>query len=122
MLDVEPCFVRFDYKGFYGSDDVIPDLIIGMFDTKRRRQRMNFSRAFYEIGLQGVCRKEQGSDILCDLRDGDLRVAVYDGEIGWEFLNDEIPDAEEQRRAVVVAGGRQRDTIISSLAEVMTLS
>src|SRR2546423_1452529 len=63
-------FQRFAYDDFYSSDKNIPDMVVGMFETKRRSSRVVFSRSIYEIGLQGICRREQKGDVLRDLREG----------------------------------------------------
>jgi hypothetical protein len=104
-------FVHFNYDAFHGGAATLPDMIIGMFNTSRRREKMAFSRPLYEIDLQGICRADQSGDVLAQLRDGRLRVAVYFGEVGWEFLLDELPGVVADKRAVVVQGGRQRDTM-----------
>ena len=105
-------FEFFSYDGFYAEDDALPDMVVGMFETKKRSERMVFSRPVYEIGLQGICRTDQKGDVLAGLREGQLKAAVYKGEVGWEFLRDELPDAVATHRFVEVAGGHQMDTMI----------
>lgn len=104
-------FVTFSYRDFYGGQTALPDLVVGMFETRRRAEHMVFSRPFYEIGLQGICRIDQSGDVLDAVREGSLRVAVYQGEVGWEFVHDELPDAVQQHRVGELGGGRQLDTM-----------
>jgi ABC-type amino acid transport substrate-binding protein len=101
----------FSYEDFYKGSDRIPDMIVGMFKTARRAEHVAFSRPIYKIGLQGICRRTQQGDILKGLRGGDLRVAVYYGEVGWEFVEDELKDACEQNRVAKLVGGHQLDTM-----------
>lgn len=105
-------FHRFAYDDFYKETNSIPDMIVGMFETKRRSSRVVFSRSLYEIGLQGICRNEQEGDVLQELREGNLRVAVYSGEVGWEFVEDELPDAVAEHRVATVSGGHQMHTMV----------
>jgi hypothetical protein len=105
-------FELFAYDDFYKVNKRTPDMIAGMFETKRRSAHVVFSRSIYEIGLQGICRRKQKGDVLQGLRNGDLRVAVYSGEVGWEFVEDELPDAGEEHRVVTLAGGHQMHTIV----------
>jgi ABC-type amino acid transport substrate-binding protein len=105
-------FEHFSYDRFYMGDERLPDFVVGMFETRKRSERMLFSRSIYEVGLQGICRKNQGGDLLKELREGHLKVAVYKGEVGWEFLHDELPDAVMTQRYVEVAGGTQMDAMI----------
>ena len=109
-LGIKCQFVYFNYGGFYESEDRIPDLVVGMFETRRRAAKVRFSRPIYAIGLQGICRIAEQGDILESMRDGDLRIVVYAGEVGWEFAEDELADAMEQRVAIL-GRGRPRDTM-----------
>ncbi|MGD0866699.1 MAG: transporter substrate-binding domain-containing protein [Rhizomicrobium sp.] len=101
----------FSYEDFYKGSDRIPDMVVGMFKTARRAEHVAFSRPVYKIGLQGICRRDQQGDILKGLREGNLSVAVYYGEVGWEFVEDELKDACEQNRVVKLIGGHQLDTM-----------
>ena len=104
-------FEIFSYEGFYKGGDSIPDMVVGMFRTNRRAERVSFSKPFYKIGLQGICRRHQEGDLLSGLREGNLRAAVYYGEVGWEFAEDELKDACEQNRIAKLVGGHQMDTM-----------
>lgn len=104
-------FEQFTYDDFYTDTNAIPDMIVGMFETRRRAARVVFSRSFYEIGLQGICRIEQQGDVLHGLREGRLKVAVYSSEVGWEFVQDEFPDAIEQHRVATLVGGHHMHTM-----------
>lgn len=110
-LDKSLLFETFAYDDFYRDAVHIPDLIMGMFETKRRAANVVFSRPLYEIGLQGICRKDQEGDILLGLREGNLRVAVYSGEVGWEFVVAELPDAINEHRVATLVGGHQMHTM-----------
>jgi ABC-type amino acid transport substrate-binding protein len=110
-LGLQCQFTFFNYGGFYENEDRIPDLIVGMFETRRRAAKVKFSRPIYEVGLQGICRVAEQGDILERMRDGDLRIVVYAGEVGWEFAMDELPDAVEQQRVAILGGGHPRDTM-----------
>jgi hypothetical protein len=100
------------YTNFYSSEGIPQDMAVGMFETKRRSEKMIFSRPIYEIGLQGICRIDQEGDVIKGLRDGPLRAAVYFGEVGWEFVLDELPDAFKENRVLVLQGGHQMDTML----------
>lgn len=104
-------FVPFSYRDFFRGETGLPDMVMGMFETRRRADHMAFSRPIYEIGLQGICRIDQSGDLLEGIREGPLKVAVYLGEVGWEFVHDELPDAVEQHRVAELGGGRQLDTM-----------
>lgn len=104
-------FCLFTYDDFYQDGAKIPDMVVGMFETKRRAKRMVFSIPLYEIALQGICRIDQQGDVLEALHDGKLRVAVYSAEVGWEFVNDELADAVEQHRVATLNGGHQMHTM-----------
>jgi hypothetical protein len=104
-------FELFTYDDFYADLNAIPDIIVGMFETKRRATRVAFSRSIYEIGLQGICRADQQGDVLRGLREGRLKVAVYSSEVGWEFVQDELPDAISEHRVATLVGGHQMHTM-----------
>ena len=72
---------------------------------------MEFTRSIYEIGLQGICRADQPEDVLKGLREGRLKVAVYSSEVGWEFVQDELPDAVREHRVATLVGGHQLHTM-----------
>lgn len=110
-LGLSITFEYFDYQNFYTDVNAIPDIIMGMFETKRRATRVCFTRSIYEIGLQGICRAEQQGNILVGLREGKLKVAVYSGEVGWEFVQDELPDAVSEHRVATLVGGHQLHTM-----------
>ncbi|GEM_PF-4687362 len=105
-------FELVSYDMFYESDSGIPDMTVGIFETRRRSNRVLFSRSVYEIGLSGICRKNFKGDVLQGLRDGNLKVAVYYGEVGWEFVLDELPDAVEDHRVATLGGGHQMHTMM----------
>jgi hypothetical protein len=104
-------FELFNFDDFYTEPNAIPDLIVGMFETPRRRTRVAFSRSIHEIGLQGICRIEQQGDLLLELREGRLKVAVHSAEVGWEFVQDELQDAIKDHRVATIIGGHQLHTM-----------
>jgi hypothetical protein len=104
-------FEYFNYDDFYQNADAIPDMIVGMFQTDRRSERVVFSRSVYEIGLQGLCRVNQKGDVLEGLRNGRLKAVVYSSEVGWEFVQDELTDAVKEHRVATLVGGQQMHTM-----------
>lgn len=110
-LGKTPIYEVFSYESFYKGGTHLPDMVVGLFETKRRAEHMVFSRPIYKIGLQGLCRKAEKRDILLGLREGDLRAAVYYGEVGWEYAEDELADADKEHRIAKLMSGRQLDTM-----------
>lgn len=103
-------FARFTFEELYDGSPV-PDVVLGMFDTPRRQKALRFCRPLYEIGLQGLCRSSQQGDMLDQMLEGRLKVAVYRGEIGWEYALDELHHARMAHNVIFVGGGDQMDTM-----------
>jgi hypothetical protein len=99
------------YRNLYREEGVRQDVVVTMFDTKKRSEKMIFSCPINAIGLQGLCRIDQEGDILRGLREGPLRAAVHFGEVGWEFASDELKDAFQENRVLILQGGHQMDTM-----------
>jgi ABC-type amino acid transport substrate-binding protein len=97
------------YTNFYSEDGITQDLVVGMFDTRKRREKMVFSIPFHKIGLQGICRIEQQGNVLRLFREGRLKAAVYYGEVGWEFALEE--SKVNKIKYITVDGGNQLDTM-----------
>lgn len=106
-----PIYCRFSYTDFYESEHVLPDVVVGMFETTPRSKKMIFSAPLYKIGLQGLCRIDDESKILEGSRAGTKTAAVYDGEVGWEYAVRHLPEAIREGRIVKVSWGRQTDTL-----------
>lgn len=89
------------------------DVVVSVFDTPRRRAYFDFTRPFNRVALMGICREDLVDVSEDSLRAGSYRVLVQKGEVGWEFMNDEAPQAVSKKRVTSV------DAIDS--AEVLSL-
>lgn len=78
------------------------DVVMSVFDTPRRRAYFDFSRPINRVALMGICREDL-TDVSEDgLRAGNYRVLVQKGEVGWEFMSDEAPQAVAKKRMTSV--------------------
>lgn len=66
------------------------DFVIGMFLTPARREAFEFSAPFHRIRLQGICRRDRPKITKEELSSGSLRIAVQSGEVGWEYVQDQL--------------------------------
>lgn len=67
-----------------------PDIIMGLFRTDARSISYDFSQPLHCIGLNAVCRAELPSITKEHLLEGNLRVIVQKGEVGWEYAHQEL--------------------------------
>lgn len=87
-FDVEYRFIS--ASEFSTAKDVSADMILGLFETPHRRPYFNFSLPLYRIRLQGICRRDQVAISKEDLISGKLRVIVQSGEVGWEYVQEQM--------------------------------
>jgi hypothetical protein len=66
------------------------DFVVGMFETPARRESFEFSAPFHRIRLQGICRRNRPKITKEELSSGALRIAVQSGEVGWEYVQDQL--------------------------------
>ena len=78
------------------------DVMLGVFETERRRVFFDFTRPINRIGLSGICLNALTEVDEKSLRDGGYKVAVQDGEVGWEFAQDEMPRAVQRKKVTSI--------------------
>lgn len=62
------------------------DIGLGVFQSPRRSKLGAFSRALFEIPVQGLSRQYFGTASLVELLAADVRVAVKEGDVGHEYV------------------------------------
>jgi hypothetical protein len=86
------------------------DVILCVFKTSRRERHYKFSYATHAIGLQGICRSSVvGAEMHQRLYNGEFRIAVNEGEIGWEFVEDQLQSLIKEKRVTVMNAFEAKD-------------
>lgn len=101
-LSLEPNFRFTRLADLLENADLSIDLVVSVFETHRRRQYFDFTRPINRVGLLGLCRNELANVSDDGLRNGQYRVLVQEGEVGWEYIQDEAPRALELKRVVSI--------------------
>ena len=101
-LLLEPNFRFTSYADLLENAYLSIDLVVSVFETHRRRQYFDFTRPINRVGLLGLCRDDLTEVTDDALRDGQYRVIVQEGEVGWEYIRDEAPRALDLKRVVSI--------------------
>lgn len=78
------------------------DIAVGIFRTDRRSMKFEFTRPIHRIGLQGVCAANHPAIKSDALSTGRMKVVVQSGEVGWEYVLDEMSNSMQSKRVVVI--------------------
>ena len=71
--------------------DLKVDIVLSIFETRARQQYAEFVACLHKVGVSGVMRpKAKPLREVSELSDPDLRIAVAIGEVGWEYVTQEL--------------------------------
>jgi hypothetical protein len=90
ILDVEVKLQAISASEFKDSAKVTADAVVGLFQTPYRNLHFDFSLPFHRIGLQGICRRPRAKISKEELASGNLKILVQAGEVGWEYVEDQL--------------------------------
>lgn len=111
-LDIE--FVEMDWgllPGAFTEHDL--DLVLSIFETRARQEFADFAVALHKVGVSGVMAADRPP--LCDVSDlsaPDIKVAVVIGEVGWEYITQEL---RLPRRQVIQIDSSTLETAFTAL-------
>jgi hypothetical protein len=69
--------------------------------------------------LQGICHQSETGDLLSRIRGGSLKVALYKGEVGWEYAERELRG--RNRKIVVLEYGHRMETMAMLITGVYNI-
>jgi hypothetical protein len=95
-MDIEIRLQPISASDFKESSKISVDLIAGSFQTPHRSLHFDFSVPFHRIALQGICRRQRAKITKEELASGKLRIVVQSGEVGWEYVEDQLAHLREQ--------------------------
>lgn len=93
-MDIEVKLEPVSATGFQYPKKLKHDLVVGLFETEWRKKYFRFSDGFHRIRLQGVCRKDHPLTTKERLLEEETRIVVQPGEVGWEYVQEQIGSAK----------------------------
>lgn len=87
---------------FADTSQIETDVVLGLFRTDHREKFFDFSVPIHRIGLQGVCRAAAPQITKEAMVQGDLKIVVQEGEVGWEYVGSELKRALSKRNVYKV--------------------
>lgn len=89
------------------------DLVLSIFETRVRQEFADFAVALHKVGVSGVMAADRDPMLdVSDLSRPDVRVGVVIGEVGWEYITQEL---QLPRRQVVQIDSSTLGTAFSAL-------
>lgn len=116
-IEIEVVPLQWHLLGEHFSQDGC-DLLCPIFPTDIRAKYGTVVGVAYSIGLAGVSKVDNQNVTNSDsLRDSEVRVAVTDGEVGWEFMRDKFPEKFRSVETLVSQSHDITDTMGAVLNE-----